>query len=506
MVHHKLTRSLRGMNPGCPRLRQPCVTANRPTPFAVERSRSRSCVETTTVSHSTVPLVASYRLPSLSSITPDKGFCARGDACQFLHDENSFTGPAVPPPRAPSRLPDGPPFTAPYHPMFPASVPPPLAFGHPRPLPPFAPFPLPFAPHPPSQSQPELPYGHVQPVASRGGLARRGGDKGRFESRGTFDARPRSNTTLVIENIPHDSLNLQSVSDFFTKFGTVTNVSLDVARAKALVSFSTPDEARKAHSSPDVVFGNRFVKVYFQRLDAPDPSSAPETRPRPTPPAPSPSHPPTRQSKILQGAREQEQRLQRQIAQQKELLQKLEGEKTLDSSEKAKIMETLRRLSGELEASALASRTQTPSEPRDPARAALDRELDELSSRSEPAEDYQAKLDALRREVGASLDSRHFVPNSSRQAEELGIDAASTTHTPATWQRGRGYGRGTRIFRGRGASWRGSPASFKHRSFTLDNRSTRINVKSISADADLDRLRSRLSVGIFLSSGHACFG
>ena len=84
---------------------------------------------------------------------------------------------------------------------------------------------------------------------------------------GTFQSSRRSNTTLVIENVPADSLDLIKVNEYFKKFGTITNISIDQPGSKALVSYSQPGEAKAAHESPDVIFGNRFVKVYFQRLD-----------------------------------------------------------------------------------------------------------------------------------------------------------------------------------------------------------------------------------------------
>jgi RNA-binding protein 26 len=43
----------------------------------------------------------------------------------------------------------------------------------------------------------------------------------------------------------------------------VTNVAIDSKGGKALVSFSSNDEAYKAWKSQDAVFNNRFVKVYW---------------------------------------------------------------------------------------------------------------------------------------------------------------------------------------------------------------------------------------------------
>jgi len=75
----------------------------------------------------------------------------------------------------------------------------------------------------------------------------------------------RRDKTLVVEKIPDDHLSLGAVSDWFKKFGTVTNVAVDPPTAKALVTFAEHDQAWKAWKSEEAVFGNRFVKVYWHR-------------------------------------------------------------------------------------------------------------------------------------------------------------------------------------------------------------------------------------------------
>jgi RNA-binding protein 26 len=68
-----------------------------------------------------------------------------------------------------------------------------------------------------------------------------------------------------VEKIPQEHRNIRSLTDYFSKFGTVTHVAVDNRGDKALVSFSAHAEAQAAHSSQDAVFGNRFVKVYWHR-------------------------------------------------------------------------------------------------------------------------------------------------------------------------------------------------------------------------------------------------
>ncbi|KAI5475717.1 hypothetical protein MNV49_001010 [Pseudohyphozyma bogoriensis] len=67
-----------------------------------------------------------------------------------------------------------------------------------------------------------------------------------------------SPTTLVVENIPHASASESAVTGFFAAFGDVQLVQVDPPRLRAVVTFRTPDQAQRALSSPDAVFGNRF--------------------------------------------------------------------------------------------------------------------------------------------------------------------------------------------------------------------------------------------------------
>jgi hypothetical protein len=73
---------------------------------------------------------------------------------------------------------------------------------------------------------------------------------------------------LVVENIPPEFCNLDKVNEFFKKFGTITNIQVERQFWRATVQYATPYEAKAAHSSPDPVFGNRFVKIFYMSLEA----------------------------------------------------------------------------------------------------------------------------------------------------------------------------------------------------------------------------------------------
>nr|VWP00609.1 Ras-like protein Rab7 [Ganoderma boninense] len=224
--------------------------------------------------------------------------------------------------------------------------------------------------------------GHAQsrPYNANG----RGGGRGR--GRGTFggDAqsfRPtqkRDDKTLVVEKIPEDKLSLGAVNDWFGKFGTVTNVAVDAASGKALVSFTNHEDAHRAWKSEEAVFGNRFVKVFWHRpmeghgqvgqrmlaasanivaqrasgssaappsTTAHEGSPAPQTPSAPAPPAARNGSAPSSAAAALAA---KQKLLEQQIAEQKTLMSKLSS---ASPEEKKEIMARLRKLGEEMKPS-----------------------------------------------------------------------------------------------------------------------------------------------------------
>lgn len=72
---------------------------------------------------------------------------------------------------------------------------------------------------------------------------------------------------LIVENIPDKNCNEESIRDFFGRFGTIVNVSTEPESHLAHLEYSTHEEAKACHESPEPIFGNRFVKVYWKRVD-----------------------------------------------------------------------------------------------------------------------------------------------------------------------------------------------------------------------------------------------
>ncbi|KIK71256.1 hypothetical protein GYMLUDRAFT_33395 [Collybiopsis luxurians FD-317 M1] len=313
--------------------------------------------------------------------------------------------------------------------------------------------------------------------------AGRGRQAGAFNGdHASFQLEKRRDKTLVLEKIPEDKLSLASVNDWFQRFGTVTNVAIDQAQKKALVSFSTHDEAYAAWKSEDAVFNNRFVKVFWHRpMDGQGEvgrralvaSASLLTVKASTPSVPAETAP-ARKSSVSSTAATlaaKGQLLEEKIAEQKSLMASLP---TASPEEKKKIMERFKQLDAEMKAATSSDSTKTSAsddkEKREKDR--LDQELElhgtetnKNSEGGESTEDLKAKLERLKAE-----------------AASLGISDEPHSSYPTTSYRGyRGRGRGGRgsysYFRG--APHRGGPPRV---SMSLDNRPKRLLVKGISGD------------------------
>jgi len=253
-----------------------------------------------------------------------------------------------------------------------------------------------------------------------------------------FHPERRGDKTLVVEKIPEDKLSLDTVNTWFKRFGTVTNVAVDAASAKALVSFSTHDEAQAAWKSEEAVFGNRFVKVFWHRpmdgqglagqralaASAPIVASVVAKEQAQVPASTSDAVPvdPQSSTATVHGAKKapsssssvlvlaaRQKLLEQQIAEQKVLMEKLN---TATAEEKKEIFAQLRKLGQEIKASSAQtaftpSKKPSPTAPPRPEdreakeRERLDKELELLAGidGEETTEALQAKLAKLKAEV-----------------------------------------------------------------------------------------------------------
>ncbi|KAK9460650.1 uncharacterized protein V1516DRAFT_425990 [Lipomyces oligophaga] len=94
-------------------------------------------------------------------------------------------------------------------------------------------------------------------------------DNMRYITKSTVD---KSNTSVVVDKIPDENFDIDSIRTAFEPFGTIASIELnDDGRQRhntALVIFENHESARKAWSSAVPFFQNRFVKVYWKQTDA----------------------------------------------------------------------------------------------------------------------------------------------------------------------------------------------------------------------------------------------
>lgn len=74
-------------------------------------------------------------------------------------------------------------------------------------------------------------------------------------------------TTVVVEQIPEEHFDDETVRNFFSQYGKVVEVTMKPYKRLALVKYDTHAAATRAWESPKAVFDNRFVKVYWYRPD-----------------------------------------------------------------------------------------------------------------------------------------------------------------------------------------------------------------------------------------------
>lgn len=69
---------------------------------------------------------------------------------------------------------------------------------------------------------------------------------------------------LVVENIPQEQCRERYLEDFYRRFGRIENIEVNQSDRKAIVHFSSENEARDALESLEPVLGNRFISVFLE--------------------------------------------------------------------------------------------------------------------------------------------------------------------------------------------------------------------------------------------------
>ena len=306
-----------------------------------------------------------------------------------------------------------------------------------------------------------------------------------FSSSGpNFD---RSNSTIVVEQIPEERFDEQSVRDFFSDFGTITDVTMMPYKRLALVKYDDYFSAKAAYESPKVIFDNRFVKVYWYKPDALP--KAPSTNGQYKNASSVTQDEPAfdedkfkRDQELAQKKLEEKKAALKEQEEKRQALQKQKEELAArQADEKKKLMEKLAAKGQSMDLNINTQGAELPNGQEE------DRKDDKASE----------KTKALRAQL-ASLEA---------EAKSLGLDTALSdiSPTPSWTPRGRGRGRGYRggydpsfrgSYRGRGslhgvAGVRGGGA------YNLDNRPKKVAVSGVQWDTEKDEaLRQHLLVSV----------
>lgn len=257
----------------------------------------------------------------------------------------------------------------------------------------------------------------------RGG---RGGGRGLGRGRGGYQNRPYHNqnqnplnTTLNVEKIPTEFCQISTVNDFFAKFGTITNISVVPHMQKAVIQYSTRAEAESAYSSPDAIFDNRFVKVYWAKEDTsgatgagagsgaggvPDAAAPNVNEPDPelvkARAAELAKEKEEKQRKhqehmkrVLEIQKKKESLLQQQIDEQKRLLAKLTDSAGMSKAEKSELLKALKSIQSDIDTSKSAAVEA------EAALTSTTQHEEAVKDNVETAEDLKKKLARLEAEV-----------------------------------------------------------------------------------------------------------
>ncbi|KAL4870049.1 hypothetical protein BDV12DRAFT_65121 [Aspergillus spectabilis] len=309
----------------------------------------------------------------------------------------------------------------------------------------------------------------------------RGGDRGGFANRGRrsefSSAGPNEDPsvkTIVVEQIPDDKLEEFAIREFFSQYGEITDISLQPHKKLALITFIDHAAAKRAWSSPKVIFDNRFVKVYWHKPKGDrnnDQRPGAENREESQP---FDAEEFQRQQEVAQKAHEEKAKRRKETEEAKQALEK-QREELIKKQEEEK-QRLLQRIGGASSGSAT------------PDGGAAQSLSDENAS--EQTKQLRAQLAALEAE-----------------AKRLGLDPSNNPDSSSSFRgRGRGFGsRGGYTPRGRGydPSYRGSyrgRGGFAARGrggvLRLDNRPKRVAVSGIKPNSEQDEAFRQFLIGV----------
>lgn len=86
-------------------------------------------------------------------------------------------------------------------------------------------------------------------------------------------SKDKKDTTIFVNNLPSDLMDIVSVSGHFAKYGKVVNISVNQKRRSAMIKFARPSEANQASQMPLEGTPLESCKIAY------NPTSAPQSDP-----------------------------------------------------------------------------------------------------------------------------------------------------------------------------------------------------------------------------------
>lgn len=341
--------------------------------------------------------------------------------------------------------------------------------------------------------------GHSISDMSRGdgrGRGRGRGDRGSYmpprRNRAEFSFsgpnHDRLITTIVVEQIPEEKFDEQSVRDFFSEFGNIQNITMQAYKRLALVQYDDYSAARRAYDSPKVIFNNRFVKVYWYKPESAQSTPKTGTFPASSPPVIKDEGQTFDKDKFERDAMAAQKRLD----EKKALLKDAEAKRQALEKQKEELAQRQADEKKKLLAKLAAKGKAGSVSPNALSDAANGHKSNGANGTGDSNVSAQTK--ALRAQV-AALEA---------EAKSLGLDTALSDDSYSPRGRGRGRGRGS--YRGwegfaGASSFRGSPrgrGNFRGRGggvYNLDNRTKKVGVVGTESTGEKDEgLRQYLLV------------
>ena len=79
------------------------------------------------------------------------------------------------------------------------------------------------------------------------------------------DGSAEQGRKVTIEKIPREFCDEDQVATYFSQFGQIAYLKVYPQNQRAIIEFEEPSAAQAAFRSPDAIFGNRFVKIFLDR-------------------------------------------------------------------------------------------------------------------------------------------------------------------------------------------------------------------------------------------------